>query len=386
MTGFFLYQSTCYASCPNFTFSDENSCQNCEFPCIECESLEICSLCEDSYLLMNSSCVADCPEGYSELLSMCVPDSSECSENCTFQMSKDQQCDWNCYVKACNFDSDMCPQKNYSNSLAINQVPVPISMTGGIGVAVAGASSLIFGSSFIAVAGPLCSLLETAAGVGLLVTVGLSDGTRGRELLNIDDSKSSSVFAILFILNLLHILGNLVFVFCFFKWIFPNDPEIRSWYSKFKCAARTVLLLCAFISYKFFRISWSKLFGLKACSLSLKNHRNLWTLMKFLHVFTIFFIEIPFAAVCVYIFLEFSVGSYAFIVAVDSLVVVSLVIILTIWEIFQLREKGKEFEKKDATVTTENIDFDHRSYVEEAKSRTDQSTDRRFNYFWKGDK
>ena len=180
---YFLYQSVCYESCPNSTYAVNGTCNGCADRCIQCYEENNCVLCESSFLLLNDSCVSSCPEGYSEYMSSCVPDSFECSENCTFIMSKNSKCEWECYVKACNFDSDQCPPQNYSDTLAINEVPVPISVTGGVGVTIAGVSAAFFGSSFTAVAGPVCALLETAAGLGLMGTIAISDGTRGRELI-----------------------------------------------------------------------------------------------------------------------------------------------------------------------------------------------------------
>ena len=382
---YFWYQSLCYASCPNSTYAENGTCFDCAERCIQCYNENDCGLCESSFLLLNKSCVSSCPDGYSEYMSTCVPDSFECSENCTFIMSKNSKCEWECYVKACNFDSDQCPPANYSDTLAISEVPVPISVTGGVGVTVAGVSAAFFGSSFTAVAGPVCALLETAAGVGLMATIAVSDGTRGRELIDTDNGNISSLFIILFVLNLIHIFTNLAFVFILFRWILPDDAEIRNWYSKFKGTSKCIIIICAVLSYKFFRITWSKLFGLKSCGLSLKNHKNLWTLMKNLHIFSIFFIELPIISVCIYIFFVFSKGSYAFIVAIDTTVIIGVVIILTIYEIFELREtKPADKNVKKITLPTETIDIDHQTYIEEVKSRNEVlTTDRKFNYFWK---
>ena len=59
---YFLYQSECFASCPDATFANTaTTCQDCPLDCKHCSSASVCTECQSPYLLYQTECFASCP-------------------------------------------------------------------------------------------------------------------------------------------------------------------------------------------------------------------------------------------------------------------------------------------------------------------------------------
>ncbi len=82
----------CYTSCPKGMYSSaSNTCTNCPFSCVTCTNYAVCTLCKETYAIMNYSvtnisCIsaASCPVGTILTLSptvipTCLPCTSPCA-------------------------------------------------------------------------------------------------------------------------------------------------------------------------------------------------------------------------------------------------------------------------------------------------------------------
>ena len=215
---YFFYSDFCYKQCPNNTYRVDFECYQCSSPCLYCSiSNNNCTLCGSPFVLYENSCVKECPINYTLYFQECIPSGLLCAPNCTEDLLKNSECDWACYVQACNFDNGNCPPINYTNTLDLTALPMPMSITGGAAVGVTGVSSVVFGSSALAVGSSLMSLLESAAVISLIGTVGTTNGTHGRIALDIENTDIKIVFTILFIITFLKIAGNISFALVFCK-------------------------------------------------------------------------------------------------------------------------------------------------------------------------
>jgi len=64
--GYILFGTNCVTQCPvNNYYLDSlnNICKTCQSPCLNCQSIILCTSCLTGYL-SNNSCVSVCPIGY----------------------------------------------------------------------------------------------------------------------------------------------------------------------------------------------------------------------------------------------------------------------------------------------------------------------------------
>lgn len=369
---FLLYLGNCYSECPNTTYADNFICKDCKDPCLYCNG-SACTLCKYPLVLFEFSCIEKCPANYSLYFQECVENSEFCNENCTADMLDNEVCDSECNVKACEFDNGQCPAVNYTDTLDLKNLLLPLSIAGGVGLVTSTVSSIIFGSSVIAVSSSIISLLEGTSIFGLMGVVGIADGTHGRVALDIENTEVKLVFTLIFIINFLHFGINIAFALVFFKYLLPKDNGLRVWHKRHSCASRTFLGLSVVFSYKFFRLSTSGLFGLDCCNATLANPSNFSRPWVFMHYFTLTFISLPMLATICYIFAVFSQGSYVYLLAMDTGAIVLISLFFTVLEITcEARVKLKQ----TVSTPTETAEIDHKTYIEDLKNRFKIDSDR----------
>jgi|JI10StandDraft_1071094.scaffolds.fasta_scaffold345208_3 proprotein convertase subtilisin/kexin type 5 len=77
------------------------SCVSCQSPCGYCTSLTVCITCLNGFYLSNSSCVVECPAGYTgvnQLCQVCLGNCATCSGSTTLCNS----CKSNTYFMSAN--------------------------------------------------------------------------------------------------------------------------------------------------------------------------------------------------------------------------------------------------------------------------------------------
>ena len=73
---FYLFQQTCYTSCPDTTFASGSTCEYCEVSCKKCENSQNCILCAEGFnYRLNNKCVKQCPK---------FSFYDKCTDNCPF--------------------------------------------------------------------------------------------------------------------------------------------------------------------------------------------------------------------------------------------------------------------------------------------------------------
>ena len=376
---YYLYGGGCYGECPNTTYAEGGVCVQCTDPCLYClgNGTNNCTLCNSPLVLFESECVSSCPENYTVYFQKCLANSLFCAPNCTEELLSNTICDIACNVKACNFDNGFCSSLNYSDSLDLKSLPLPLSMAGGLSVAASGASSLLFGGSVLAAGTSITSLVEGCAVAALIGTVGTADGVHGRIVLDIDNTYVKTVFTLLFIVTFIHICTNIAFAVVFVKWIIPRDNGLRMWHKQHPCAFRTFIMLSVGFSYKFCRLCTSGLFGLDCCKASMSSPRIFLKPLIYTHYFSLGFVSLPMLGILAYIFTVFSHGSYTYLVGIDTAVVVILSVLLTIIDTVFIHLQGLRESTGKARVTTptDTAENEHKTYIEGLKNKYKMNED-----------
>lgn len=83
----YLSGNQCIATCPTYTYANQINyeCTPCVSPCFDCSSLSICKSCATGFSLYLTSCLADCPSGFTSIASVCVACTSPCMTCSTSQ-------------------------------------------------------------------------------------------------------------------------------------------------------------------------------------------------------------------------------------------------------------------------------------------------------------
>jgi hypothetical protein len=76
----YLSNSQCIIICPSGTYANTTDyvCYQCISPCQTCISLTQCQTCAASYSIYQSSCLSECPAGYTAIASQCIICQSPC--------------------------------------------------------------------------------------------------------------------------------------------------------------------------------------------------------------------------------------------------------------------------------------------------------------------
>jgi proprotein convertase subtilisin/kexin type 5 len=85
VTGYYLYQASCYLVCPNSTYHSSTNCVQCSSSCSLCQNLTYCTSCNSGYSMQNNNCVSTCSQGisYNQICYPCGLNCDVCSTACT---------------------------------------------------------------------------------------------------------------------------------------------------------------------------------------------------------------------------------------------------------------------------------------------------------------
>jgi len=82
-SGEYLFNSSCYGSCPDGYFPSSNTCSACLSVCLTCSDATFCLTCLSTMIYLSGQCLTACPSSYvaltnASLNSNCFP----CPSNC----------------------------------------------------------------------------------------------------------------------------------------------------------------------------------------------------------------------------------------------------------------------------------------------------------------
>lgn len=60
----YLYNFTCYTTCPTLTYLSNIACLSCPQTCTACTDAVTCISCKYPYVFYNNQCLTTCPSGY----------------------------------------------------------------------------------------------------------------------------------------------------------------------------------------------------------------------------------------------------------------------------------------------------------------------------------
>lgn len=117
-TGYVRYENQCLYLCPSGTYVDVNhQCPPCEIDdCGECKDLgKICEKCKlPNPLLYNNNCVANCPDGTTQVGNNCVDCEVNHCKTCDTSISECNVCEVNFFLIT-NVECGTCPSGTYPN-------------------------------------------------------------------------------------------------------------------------------------------------------------------------------------------------------------------------------------------------------------------------------
>lgn len=80
LTGYLQNTASCVITCPSPLIAnpDKTTCVSCPSECLTCTTTTSCLSCSSGYNLLNNQCLANCPDKYQPLNSIC----QACTDNC----------------------------------------------------------------------------------------------------------------------------------------------------------------------------------------------------------------------------------------------------------------------------------------------------------------
>lgn len=251
-----------------------------------------------------------------------------CQISCTSQLLDNSVCDQECNTEACGYDNGHCTVAETDTSsdedeLGLTQQPLSFCIIS-VGVLVL---SILLGTqsgrksallTYLALSG----VIELASWIAVLAYVADSN-SRGRRLLNLNDSYAVAAFVPLLIVLFTHLVLNLGFIMKYETDVLRRDSRLkhmvmRSWISNF------IIILSILTSIKVLKLMYSKLFKLE--SLSADHDRKPQLNGFFVQCFVVYFVVIylPILAILVYVLSVYSENSLAWAFALDALIITVL--------------------------------------------------------------
>jgi hypothetical protein len=382
------YNGSCLLSCPNqSTVQVGFTCAKCNEPCVTCENtVDTCLTCIEGRILYEGQCLENCPSGYEAYQGECIVpglSSFECAKGCIFAKRQNSVCDQECNVAACSFDNGAClptygsdempsvleqEDTEYDNTPVIEEEPMGCTIVGVAGVGASAISKVVTGSSAALGSLALSSVIEAVSWIAVVSMVGEAEDTHGRELLETNDDEILVVFVLLLIVLIVHYVLNVVFVFLYYFQVIKEDNMHRNWIRRNRVTSTFSVLMMIFVSFKFVRILYSKLFGLKCFNAIFEHKTRLFRPLLILTYISLSLTSIPFIALFVYILSVFSTGNIVWLIALDSLIMTSLVTFISIYDIIQIshtlareahRGKLKSLAANPPTPFGEALDFEN---------------------------
>ena len=115
----YLYESRCYATCPDGTYKNDFLCENCHSDCKTCDKppengSSNCKSCKSPDKILNKgNCIYECPNGFyydENSVKVCKCDLKKCSK-CSEESKEKNLC------IICNYDEKFYPKENDINNI-----------------------------------------------------------------------------------------------------------------------------------------------------------------------------------------------------------------------------------------------------------------------------
>ena len=268
-----------------------------------------------------------------------------CQIPCTLELFENSVCDPECNTEGCGYDSGKCAVTETESSSdedesALAQQPLSFCIISA-GVLVL---SLLSGTqsgrkSALITYLALSSVIELAAWIAVLAYV-VDSNSRGRRLLNLNDSYAVAAFVPLLIVLFTHLVLNLGFIMKYETDVLRRDSRLkhmvmRSW------SSNIIIILSILLSIRLLKLMYSKLFKLE--SLSADHDRKPQLNGFFVQCFAVYFVVIylPILAILAYVLSVYSESSLAWAFALDALIITVLNQIAYSFEVVSLYKRMK---------------------------------------------
>lgn len=366
INSYYLYNSQCVNDCPtSTTIQYSDYCRDCESPCFTCQDSESnCTSCIENYVLYepNNTCMEKCPSGYEIIGKVCIK--TLCWPGCTDELLKNKICDEECNYEVCSWDYGDC-MKNHSNTIRLEDAPLPFTITGVGSGSILAASKLLFPStSLISATLGLWGVIETGSWIGVLSKISETETLQGRRLLS-SDSEVQHAFIFLIVCSVGHFFINITFAVVYFFNVFKKDTTHQFWLSNKFLAKWLIVPLAVFFSFKFIRLLDVNLFGCGCFSAKFDKKSNLYRPLVMFSYISIVLTTLPTMGSLIYILVLYSKGTMVFVLALDSLIITVLVLVLTIYDIVMLSlilEEHKATETQIGAMDTQTIQIDKQKF------------------------
>ena len=354
---YYRHEDQCLKTCPSGFAGVSGECRPCDSSCLTCDQeVTSCSSCPSGSYLFGSKCVTNCPASYIAQEGVCLdPQTQECAQACTLEKLSNSVCDPECNNEACNFDNQVCSEPSEEDyeqfnseiverteNLALEKEPFVMSGLALVSIALIGAGSAFMGTAFVSSAVGVLGLLQTGGFIGLVVEVSSADSTKGRVLLEVEETEVELIFYSLVFLLVLHFAANLVFFWVYWKRIKAGDPIHKDWteiHKYFSCFVTTVSLLVSFKAIRFFYCKLLK----KEATVFERWSRLLSPLIRTTYIYLLV-VTLPLISIQVFTLTVFSTGNLVFILTLDCLVLNSAEGIFSVVDIYRM---GKTIAKEE---------------------------------------
>lgn len=352
------YNNICVDSCPTGFYLSGTECLACNFSCLACSnSSNSCTECESPLLLLDFSCIPECPQHFVSEMRNCVP--VICGKNCTERLLNNSVCDPECESEECDYDNKNCEVKD-KGELKIDEEPFSFTTAGVVIGGISGTAAFFSTGTVLTAVSPVCGVFEFAGWVAVASEIGNSFDSGGRRLSEDYSQVKRRCLVGVLIVIIFKIIANVVAAREYSKLVTGVHLE---WVRKHYKFCTFLRVLSMIVSFKLMAFLVSGICNWSIFSAKFEQPSKFFKLLLAFTAFSLIFLSIPMLCICLYILSIFPKNDLLYLLTADVFIITVLSIIISILSIFKYFRLTKVSKSANEMVSVavptafEDIDF-----------------------------